>query len=936
MLTQKILSKSKQAGMRLIIIIMATLALSACGEESLSLEEHMQRALTWQSDGDLKAAVIEMKNTLIAYPDSQDARHLLGRIYLELGMGFAAEKEFNKAEKLGIDQNMVILPLAESWLLQRKYDSIIERISYEPGQVTSVALRKWNFLGAAHLGKGNLSMAEGYFDEVLQTIPGNMRALVGKARISFIKKDIKNTDKYIALAKAILPNDQELLELRASRSWIAKNFEEVEGYYSKLVEYYPGFYINEIYLAWAKLINGKPDEAEKILIKFRKIVPENGLVNYVSALHAVMSKNYPEAKIYAEKALLKAPGDLRTKFIAATATFALGENEQSYSYIQQYLEAIPDDMRAKELLVQLQVRLNRNEEAYATLKDISNQAENKEKFLNILAGYELQKGDIEQARLHLEQSLEENPEQVQSRQNLALLKIAEGEVEDGLREMEKALEGVSDDYKRKMQRAKTLVLASRYTEAIEGCRELQKIDSGNVNGYLCEGTALYKKGELEQALPIFMKILEKNPGNLAASRLATTIYMKNDAPERAVDVQAQYLKIHSRDAKATFGMYMLKMKMDKKKQAIEYLKKSVKLDPNARVPVLVLARHYLASGDAGKALVVSDKVMPLFPKAIGLLEVRGKAKMALERFDAAARSFEKLVKEKPKNTDALSLLASAYDASNNYPKLERAAQEILSLKSGDDMARIYLAKVEVSRGKWQKAEDILSEIKGDFSNGIMYSSLRGRISLVKKDYDKAIYFFDKNFQAEKSSATLLQLAMTYRFSGKVDTAIGLMTDWHQKYPDDIPITILLGDSYLEKKDYQRANELYALVLAKYPRHSAVLNNLAWSLYKLDKLDEAISTIRKAREINPNVAAFINTEGEILLARGDVDGAVRQYRKAVDNAPGDLNFKYHLALALVQAGKTAEATEVLKDMKSDGRPFETQKEAFDLLVRLTAE
>ncbi|MBL4801034.1 MAG: tetratricopeptide repeat protein, partial [Emcibacter sp.] len=560
-----------------LFVIMASLCLSSCGEgEKISLDDHMEQALSWQSDGNLKAAVIELKNTLIDYPDSGDARFLLGRVYLELGIGFAAEKEFEKAGVLGVDENITLFPLAESWLLQGKFDTIIEKISYDAGRATSVSLVKRNFLGAAYLSKGEIKTAEIYFDEVLEVAPRNMRALVGKARINFFRNNTEEMNEYVALAKAIHPNDRELLQLEASRSWSTKDFVAAEGFYRNLVKHYPSFYVNEINLAWVEIINGKLEEAGKILTKYRKTAPENILVNFVSALHAIIDKNYLGAKTYTEKVLAKAPGDIRTKYIAAMATFALDENEQSFAYIQQYLRVFPENLEAKELLVQLQIRLNKNEDAYETLKDISAQSEKKEKFLNMLASYELKKGDIEQARLHLEQSLAENPDQMTSRQKLAYLKIYGGEVSEGIGEMERALKDIPDDYQRTMRQARTLIIAKKYEDAVVLCHELQSSDPDNMNGYLCEATALFKKGDFQESLPLLTKVLDKEPGNLVASRQAIAAHLQNKSLEKAEDVQRKYLVVNPRDAKSTFGMYILQLMAGRKDVAIEYLRKSVK------------------------------------------------------------------------------------------------------------------------------------------------------------------------------------------------------------------------------------------------------------------------------------------------------------------------------------------------------------------------
>ena len=72
---------------------------------------YYERALTYVETGELRSAVIELKNALQRDRQNADARLLLGQVYLQLGNGAAAEKELRASLRYGIAMERVVVDL---------------------------------------------------------------------------------------------------------------------------------------------------------------------------------------------------------------------------------------------------------------------------------------------------------------------------------------------------------------------------------------------------------------------------------------------------------------------------------------------------------------------------------------------------------------------------------------------------------------------------------------------------------------------------------------------------------------------------------------------------------------------------------------------------------------------------------------------------------
>jgi tetratricopeptide (TPR) repeat protein len=115
-----------------------------------------------------------------------------------------------------------------------------------------------------------------------------------------------------------------------------------------------------------------------------------------------------------------------------------------------------------------------------------------------------------------------------------------------------------------------------------------------------------------------------------------------------------------------------------------------------------------------------------------------------------------------------------------------------------------------------------------------------------------------------------------------------------------------------------------------PNNADALNALGYTLTdKTDRHEEALKLIKRALEIKPNEAAFIDSLGWVMYRLKHFDEAVAQLRKALDMFPND-EVAAHLGEVLWVIGKKVEASKVWQeglDLKPDSEILKKVIERF---------
>jgi len=145
-------------------------------------------------------------------------------------------------------------------------------------------------------------------------------------------------------------------------------------------------------------------------------------------------------------------------------------------------------------------------------------------------------------------------------------------------------------------------------------------------------------------------------------------------------------------------------------------------------------------------------------------------------------------------------------------------------------------------------------------------------------------------------------------SGRLDEAIAWLERSHAIKPDYLSTVLTLGMAFTQKREADRAIELYGAVLATNPSIAgtrakpvaSLHNNLGMLLLQSGRKEAGVGHLRKAVEIFPrSLNAHLNL-GNVALDEQRYPDAVAEYQTALSLSPGDPGIVQRLELARQRA------------------------------------
>ncbi len=917
------------------LMLLLSVFVTACGKTEVSDVEHVQRAKQFQSEGDFRASLIELKNALQQNPKNAEARLLLADLYVLLGDGAAADKELQRARGLGVSGAYIEQLNIRVKLLQREFDEVL--VALTDGGLESQpefqALR-----GNALLGLGKIDEAEEVFRSVLKQDPDDVGALLGLTRIALASKDNEAAADTLQTLLKVDSENAEAWLLSGDLARLNKADAEAVAAYQRTIELLSTTITTRVgikaraNLTRILLSQGKFVAAKEHVDYLLKAAPKHPTSSYLAALLAYEKKDYAASRDYLLQTNKVAPDFLPGLFLLGSVNFSLDNLEQAEMQLARVVAERPLLTPARMMLAEIHLRQADSGEVLGILEPALAQQPHNARLLAMAGQAALQEGDLEAGRQYLTKAVAEQPSDSSLRAQLAMLYLAEGNDAQAIEELERAVESGKAPGREQSMLALTYLKQKNFDEALRVAQDLVTVNPNSAYSQNLLGVILGAKGDIRLAKDAFAKALQLDPKFSSAALNLARFDVQEGKLDGARERMDGILQHNENDVSAMLVLAQLADVENDREQAVAWLEKARAAENKAMAPRLVLTRYYLRMGNLDRAREIAREVVAIDGRNSQALMALGRVEMGSQDYRAAVSAFEKAVKEAP-GVQGYYLLGVAQFRADDDDAARNSLKQALKLRPEHLQAASLLVLLDV---KAEQIEDALrgaEEIKRQHSTLPAGFILEGDIHANQKQSARAASAYAKARELGSGTRILLKEVAALQTSQGNVAVINLLTGWLKTHESDVAAHYALAVAYSSEGRVVEAIKEYRHLLQGAPEYVPALNDLAWLLSQDGKSEEALQFAVKAYELRPDNGPVLDTLGWIRLQQGETKLALGLLRQAAEKMPGVGDVQYHLAEALARSGKTTESRTVLQRVLSTDSSFSSRQQAQQLLDSL---
>ena len=451
--------------------------------------------------------------------------------------------------------------------------------------------------------------------------------------------------------------------------------------------------------------------------------------------------------------------------------------------------------------------------------------------------------------------------------------------------------------------------------AVTLLRDIVAAVPGNARLHNALGVALSSSGDAEGAAVEFLRALELEPGYTSPLKNLALHEMSRDRLDAARTYFERLLQVASGDPLAHLGLAQIAFAKGEFSGAIPHFERShglLERDPRLLVD---FATALVETGRPQMAVLALEKVPesadPNLHFQSGLLLAR------LERFPTAAREFELA---DGAVVDAYELgfnLALAYLRAGRTRDAVRAGEALLAAGRGTAELHNLLSQAYEQSGDTKRAYDALrTATELDASDESNYIDLVA-LCLDHENFDLGLEIADLALERLPAAHRLhLQRGVALAMKGRFDdaqaafersselapsaslpgSALGLILMQQDRLPDAVRVL-------RARRDANPDDHLMLWFLAEALQRSGVEPGT-------DGEREAVTSLRRSVELNPDLFQSRLLLGKMLARRGDLDTAVEHLERARELDADEVSATYQLALVYRRRGDAERAKELL--------------------------
>ena len=346
------------------------------------------------------------------------------------------------------------------------------------------------------------------------------------------------------------------------------------------------------------------------------------------------------------------------------------------------------------------------------------------------------------------------------------------------------------------------------------------------------------------------------------------------------------------------------------------LEAGLRVAPDNRELLMASYRVCLMEKDYKQAEQHLLDLVEKYPLAIDAQAMLGDFYLTLNDESAARREYSEIVLKSPRSAVGYIKLARLYAQQGQTDNAIAQLQKGLGLVEDNQTLAAELVTVWLSAERFDDALALCDQrLKANPEEAFAHY-LKGRVFSRMKKYDSAKKAFEKAAEIDPMWPEAgNSLAAVYLLQEKKKEAIDHFEETLAHNPKNPTAILVLGRLYEERKEYDKAIEVYENGVGKVPGFWSAANRLAFlsadRATSVETLDRALKIASAAYRMKPGQAAIIDTLGWIYYKKGETERALHLYEKLIAAAPEDPVVNYHMGVVLKKSGDIDTAKEKLQ-------------------------
>jgi tetratricopeptide (TPR) repeat protein len=504
-------------------------------------------------------------------------------------------------------------------------------------------------------------------------------------------------------------------------------------------------------------------------------------------------------------------------------------------------------------------------------------------------------GDFELARQAYERAAEKDPDSALIHERLSRLAWQLDDIDGAVREAERAFELDSESIRIRLFLGRLYRLRRDFEGLDRVLRDAEGRPLDPDSTYVLYQVA-FERGDLVEAENLARQLAEMEPDQLRGILALATVYGQRSDFESAEAIVRRGLDSFPDHFLLYMRLAQIERARGNREGEIAVYREVLLSHPSHYGILQRLGQAQIDGNDLEGAIVTFSQIVSLYPDDENSLRRLASLEYSAGRYESAAARLESVLKrdrDQPELAFALGQIRKA--TGDNAGAMEVFDQIDLQDPNYFD-ARIQIVAILESEDRFDEAItelDSLRVVRPDRQLEFYAAALR----IQSGDFEGGVALLEGMLDgSDGDTEVYYQLGVHYGTEGRVEPALRNMQRVLEADPNNVNALNYIGYSWAERgENLDEAEELIRRALEISPEDGYITDSLGWVYYKMAELlfeesrnDEAIRLLDRAQrqlvqaaELTGGDSVVSEHLGDVLLLRGDKQGALERYEEAVE-------------------------------------------------------